>query len=222
MGWKGHVMIARRHVFILLALVLVTVAMSAGAFSRLPALAPIHWNWRGEADGFGSRWTISLVFPVTAAFLVALFLALPMLSPIRDASDRSRLAYGRCAVVGIVGVVLIHATILGRALGWAIDVPSSILVIAGALLAGIGNEMKNVRRNPWIGIRTPWTLASDDVWERTHRVGRRLMVAWGLTIALAGLVLPNWAAIVIVIAGAIGLTVWSMAYSYALSRQANV
>ena len=211
-------MVVRRHVVILLALVFLTAAMSAAAFSHLPALAPIHWNWRGEADGFGSRWTLAMAFPMTAAFLVALLLALPMLSPIRDTSDRSRLAYGRCAVVGVVGVVLMHATILGRALGWAIDVPSALLMIVGAILAGIGNEMENVRRNQWIGIRTPWTLASEDVWERTHRVGRWLMVAWGVAIALAGLVLPNWAAIVIVIAGAIGLAVWSMVYSYALSR----
>jgi uncharacterized membrane protein len=159
------------------------------------------------------------MFPVIAASLVAVLLALPRTKPFGDGSGPSRFAYGRAAVVAVAGVALMHAGLLGRALGWAVDVPRVILVIVGMMLAVMGNEMPNVRRNPWIGIRTPWTLASDAVWKQTHHVGRWLLIALGVATALAGALLPNWVGIIVVIAGAIGLCVWSMAYSYAKSKR---
>jgi uncharacterized membrane protein len=70
-----------------------------------------------------------------------------------------------------------------------------------------------------MGIRTPWTLKSDYVWERTHRVGGRLMALLGIVVALAAIFLPIWAGVVIFLPGLLTLCAWAMFYSRSLARE---
>ena len=97
-----------------------------------------------------------------------------------------------------------------------------VAVAGGAyLFMALGNWMGKIRRNPVMGIRTPWTLKSDYVWERTHRVGGRLMVVLGGVVALAALLLPVWTAIVIFLPGLLTLCAWAMFYSRSLARKGS-
>jgi uncharacterized membrane protein len=212
-------MMTRRHISILIALLLIAVAMSAAAYPRLPAQVAIHWNWRGDADGFGPRWLLALMVPASASLIVALLSVLPMIGPMRREFPRWRSAYGRICVAVVAALTLCHAALLSSALGRPVDVPMVMLLILGVMLAVIGNLLGKVRRNFWVGIRTPWTLASDAVWERTHRIGARLTVAHGLALAAAALLLPTWAGLSVLLGGTIMLVVWSLVYSCWLYRR---
>jgi len=82
----------------------------------------------------------------------------------------------------------------------------------------LGNVMGQVRHNYFVGIRTPWTLADEEVWRRTHRMGGRLFVLGGLAIAAGGLVGGPW----LVAAILTSLTVAGLGpvvYSYWIWRQ---
>jgi uncharacterized membrane protein len=86
----------------------------------------------------------------------------------------------------------LHVLMLGLALGWPIDSARAFPILIGALFVGIGNLMPRVRPNWFVGVRTPWTLSSDEVWRRTHRVAARAMIAGGLMLAIGGLQPAEW------------------------------
>jgi uncharacterized membrane protein len=128
-------------------------------------------------------------------------------------------AFGPSAIA-IVGLFVgMHGLALAYAGGYRLPVGSSAFVLAAAMLAVVGNSLGKVRRNSLYGIRTPWTLASDVVWERTHRVGSRLMVAHALATAAAALWLPAWAVFATLIGGAIALCGWAFIYSRRLANR---
>jgi uncharacterized membrane protein len=80
----------------------------------------------------------------------------------------------------------------------------------------MGNWMGKIRRNRLIGIRTPWTLADNDVWDRTNRLGGRFAVVVGLVVAATGLLLPPLVSVALLLVGVLSLTLWACVYSYKL------
>jgi uncharacterized membrane protein len=111
-----------------------------------------------------------------------------------------------------------HFAILSQAFGISISIMRLLPAAVGVLLIVVGNALPRVRPNWWFGIRTPWTLSNDRVWERTHRVSGYVFVALGV-LALGALVLPI--GITASAMGVIGLAaaVWSIGYSYYVYRQ---
>jgi uncharacterized membrane protein len=99
-----------------------------------------------------------------------------------------------------------------------VAVVPSILALLAMMLAVMGNSLGKIRRNQLFGIRTTWTLKSDVVWERTHRMGGRLMVAHALAVAAAAIWLPAWAGFAILIGGLAVVCTWSTIYSWRLYR----
>jgi uncharacterized membrane protein len=176
-----------RWLYLSIALTLATLGGSmylyAFEYDRLPEQIPAHWNVVGEADRWMAKEDVFGVFLLVPLIMVGLIIAtlvLPWLSPKPFEVDpfRSTYAYIMALVVALLG--FIHMTIL-----WASLQPGLPLVrilIAGIFLflALMGNVLGRVRRNFWIGVRTPWTLASEKVWIRTHRVTAWLFVAMGL------------------------------------------
>jgi uncharacterized membrane protein len=174
-----------------LALVLIVVAllMSVLVYGRLPERIPTHWNVHGEVNAYSSKAFGAFFMPVVMAGLFLLFLALPAISPrgFRFESFRSVWGILQCAILGLL--LLVHALMLFAALGKPVDVPRGVEAGVGLLIAVLGNFLGKVSRNFFVGIRTPWTLASEEVWLRTHRLGGRLFVLGGLAmfvLALAG------------------------------------
>jgi uncharacterized membrane protein len=99
-----------------------------------------------------------------------------------------RAAYDTVVTGTIALMTVIHVLALGSALGWHVNMPKVVLVSLGVLFILLGNLLPLVRSNFIIGIRTPWTLSSETVWTRTHRVGGYAMVAAGVITIVAGLV----------------------------------
>lgn len=206
-------MTARTAFITMAALTLAACAASALLYASLPEMIPMHWNASGQIDGWGHKQGAAWFVPGLMLALVALTWLLPWLSPHRFRVDEFRATYHTIMVGLAVMFAGIHAIMLGAALhpGW----DSSRWLIGGLCLAlgFIGNLLGKVRRNFWVGVRTPWTLASDVVWDATHRLAARLMSASGLVGALvivAGG--PPAVAFVVVLSGAIVPALWSLVY----------
>jgi uncharacterized membrane protein len=150
---------------------------------RLDSLAervPVHWNIEGRPDGTMPRESALFLMPAFMAGFIVLAALFPWLSPRSFTVEGFRPTFEFTIFLGVLLIGYIHAVMLFA--GLRPDVDSGRWLIGGLFLffALLGNVMGKLRRNFWAGIRTPWTLASDRVWIRTHRLAAYLFVAAGV------------------------------------------
>ena len=199
--------------------------ISAWYYPSLPASIPIHWNIHGKVDGYGSRATIFLM-PSAATGLLLFFAALPALSPAKFEVDSFRPTYLFLMVVTVALFSYIQLVILAATFQELGGGPKR-WDLARALVGGMfvffglmGNVMGKVRKNFYIGIRVPWTLASDRVWNDTHRLAAWLMVAGsavGLFLVMTGA--PLSLAFGVLFASALAPVVYAFFHYKALERR---
>jgi uncharacterized membrane protein len=165
-------------------------SLIVGASLPDDVLLPIHWGLNGEPDGYAGKWTALLLPAGITAAMSLIFYALPAIEPRREGLERSRGLYlwGWVALLLIGGAI--QLALVAPALGWPVDSTRLIVGATGAMLVLIGNQLGKSRSMYLMGVRTPWTLASEDVWIRTHRLAGKLMVAGGLLIVAAALLAP--------------------------------
>jgi uncharacterized membrane protein len=211
-----------RYLLVCAALVVTALALAFVYYPSLPARIPIHWNMDGVANGYGPRAVVFAV-PALMAALTVFGVALPWLSPRTFTVDSFRDTY--CfiivAVVGMVGYL--HAVTIWSIHAGGIDPARAALGGVAVFMLLVGNLMGKVRRNFWIGIRTPWTLANEKVWYATHRLAGKLMVACSLLCGLgltAGL--PMRACLAVLLAGALIPAAYSLMYYKRLERSGNL
>jgi uncharacterized membrane protein len=180
-------------VFALLAL-----GFSAAVLTKLPEQVPTHFDIHGEPDDWMSRNYAAFAVPIFAFALMAMFNLLPKISPRRQNLDRFDDTYWLIANTVVLFVCALHVLVLGRALGWPVDIASATLFGVGLLFMVLGNVLPRTRSNWWMGIRTPWTMESENVWRATHRLaGKTFMVGGAVTVIAAMLPesLRPWVAI---------------------------
>jgi uncharacterized membrane protein len=160
-------------------------AMLAAAFWVLAVTPPdarvaIHFDAQGTPNGWATPAAAVFLMPGLAGLMWGLFKLLPKIDPRSDNLARSA---GAVAAIGIA-VNLLLAVLQGVILGGALGRPAPAahlgLVLVGGLLVVVGNVMGKLRPNYTVGIRTPWTLANERVWDQTHRFGGKVFVAGGL------------------------------------------
>lgn len=164
--------------------VLIAVLAAVWLYPQLPPQLPVHWDLQGHANGYMSRFW-GAAFPALTILALAMVTALlPLISPRRFGITPFMSAYG-IVMLSVQGAALVVGlcTLLDGA-GYALPMPTIAMLSVGVLLMVIGNYMGKLRRNFFIGIRTPWTLASDAVWERTHRLGGWLFMLAGVVIVI--------------------------------------
>jgi len=192
--------------------------ISLAVFERLPERVPTHWGISGQVDGWSSRTFGAFALPALMLMIWGLCYWLPAIDPRRGNYAKFRGTYD-IVVAAILGFMLIvHVAILAVSLGVNVPIPVVISLAVGMMLVLVGNLLPRARPNWFFGIRTPWTLSSDRVWDRTHRLGGRMMVVAGLIIAVSGFAPPPWPGILIGVAAA-GAAVVPIVYSYIIWRE---
>lgn len=172
-----------------LILIVALFGLVAWFYPTLPDPVPTHWNMAGEVDGYMAKpWGAVLPALIAAGTWVVLRI-LPFISP-KGFRMESFMPAFRIMVLAIVAMTtLVSGLALLAAAGYEIGIAGLVTGLVGVLLIVVGNYLGKVRRNFFVGIRTPWTLASEEVWYRTHRLGGWLFVLAGLVFlvgALAG------------------------------------
>jgi uncharacterized membrane protein len=204
-------------------LVAAAVAAPAWLYPGLPDRIPTHWNIEGKVDQYGGKWTL-FAFPMLMAGMLVLFYFLPALSPRHFEVETFRPTYllimdivlGLFAYMQGVLLYTVYRNVHG---GESLDLGRGFLAGLFLFLALMGNQLGKVRKNFYIGVRVPWTLASDRVWNDTHR-----LAAWVLTAAGAvGFVLTLLGvsvivSIVLLVGSALLTIIYSFVHYKALER----
>lgn len=192
--------------------------LSAIVYARLPSPMATHWGINGQPNGYSSRFIGAFLMPGMALALWAFMRGLPIIDPRRANYAKFQGTYDLMVNALVTFLAVIHVVMLGTALHWPVPRIDRMTPLAvGALLLLLGNVLPRARPNWWFGIRTPWTLSSDTVWTRTHRVGGYLMTAAG-AITLCTVLLPPAAGFVVLMVAVVGASLGSVVYSYFVWR----
>ena len=163
-------------------------AFSVWAYPRLPEVVTTHWNFRGEPNGTSSRLVAAGLLPLFLAVLPLIFRALPKIDPKGENYAKFTDAYWLIANSVILFLAGVHVVVLLNALGTPVDINLVIGLGVGLLLMVMGNYLGKVQPNWFMGVRTPWTLASEFVWRKTNRTAGWLFVLAGLIVAVAAFI----------------------------------
>jgi uncharacterized membrane protein len=192
-----------RALLLCILMILAMTAITAYYYPALPESLPIHWNAAGQVDGYGARWHLWLLGPGCMSALLLLAIVLPWLSPKQFEVQASGATYGYLMALPIALMAIIELVVLGAALGVRIEMARVVPALIFMMLILMGNPMGKVRRNFFLGIRTPWTLASESVWRATHRLAGKLMVGTGvLGLCAVWLGAPHWLLLALMLAWA--------------------
>lgn len=165
-------------------------------YPHLPDKVPGHWNIQGQVDAYYSRSFGAFFAPFLTIAIYLLMLLIPLLDPRRDNYQRFSGAYTFLRWSLVVFFMLVYAATILVAMGYQVDVALMVKALVAILFIVIGNFMGQFRHNYFVGIKTPWTLANEEVWQRTHRMGGRIWVLGGFVCLAMAPLQANWSAYV--------------------------
>lgn len=196
------------------AIIAIQIIVGIYGFLVLPDTVPIHWGLNGQPNGYGPKWVDTFLFPLISIGIYVLVRVLIAAGP-RLGGRQNTTANLQIARVVLAGIILfmlvIQLAVIAQSLDVGLDMTTIVMLALSVLFIFIGNYMGKIRRNFWMGIRTPWTLTNAVVWERTHRLGGWLFVAVGL-IGIPCSFIPAiriWGVVVPLIAVSIFLYIYS-------------
>lgn len=194
--------------------------MTVAVYDRLPDPIATHFDLHGQPNGWMPRAMGAWFAPV---FGLALWLFVRFVPKVLPASEKKRLPDGQLALVSSLTalfLVAVHALVLYVALVPGASLMRPVWLLLGAFFVALGLVLPRVKRNAFVGIRTAWTLTSDENWARSNRVGGYSMVVGGIGAALAG-ILGGATGGVVAIAFLLGSALVPAVYSLVLARRGD-
>lgn len=182
----------RSEIFPILC-ILIMLTLAVIAWPQAPDQIPIHWGLNGEPDNYAGKFFGLLIAPLIALGIYLLFLVLPKIDPGGANYEKFWRRFLLIRNIIIVVLLCIKLVTFLWILGIEINMSMAVFLIVGVLLMVLGNYMGKLRPTWFVGIRSPWTLSSEESWDKTHRVGGKLFVIIGLMTVIAGLLQETWA-----------------------------
>ncbi len=164
---------------IILAMIALAFIVGLLLYPQMPDPMPSHWNIAGEVDGYMPRFWGLFLLPLVLVGIFLLYLAIPRIDPLKANIAAFIREYNLMMALLSGFMLYVYILTILWALGFEFNMNLMILPAMGVLFIAIGNLMGNARRNYFVGIRTPWTLSSDTVWAKTHRLGKWTFIAAG-------------------------------------------
>lgn len=202
---------------VIAAIVVASFVIAAYFYPQMPERMASHWNARGEVDGYMSRFWGLFLMPLLSLGLALLLVMIPRLDPLKANVAQFRKYFDRFVVLILLFMLYIYLLTILWNLGTRFNMVQLMAPAFAVLLYYSGVLIEKAKRNWFIGIRTPWTLSSDAVWDKTHRLGARLFKISGV-LALLGAVFPDYA-IVFVLVPVLVAALVTVVYSYVEYRR---
>ena len=166
-----------------LILILLPFAVIPFIWDQMPAQIPSHWNLQGEVDGYSSKTAGLLMLPAINMLVYLTLLYLPKIDP----KKRIEIDQKPIPVLRTLTILLllgIHAWMIINALGGDINSQSWIYLGIAIFFLVMGNYLRTIEPNYFIGIRVPWALEDANNWRKTHKFGSYVWVAGGLLLVI--------------------------------------
>ncbi|MBS7653169.1 MAG: SdpI family protein [Candidatus Bathyarchaeia archaeon] len=202
----------RKVEIILLGLTLLPFITGVYFYPHMPERMASHWNIGGEVDGYLPKFWGLFLIPFILLGLVLIFISIPRIDPLKANIEKFRKYYDVFIIIFFIFMFSIYSQVILWNLDLKISPNATIPIGLGLLFFYIGILCENSKQNWFIGIRTPWTLSSERVWEKTHKLGGKLFKIAGIS-ALFGAFFQSYA-LFFILAPAILVSICSMIYSY--------
>ena len=182
-------------------------------WNTLPEQVPSHWDVNGEIDGWSSK--PFFVFGLPSIMLAAQWLCvLVTAADPKKANHSGKVLHLVLWIIPVLSIILSAMTYM-VVLGHTVRVEVIMPLIIGLLFTIIGNYLPKCKQSYTVGIKIPWTLHSEENWNRTHRFAGRLWLVCGLGIMLTAFFGGFWVFLPIVLV----MVIAPMVYSYVLHRK---
>lgn len=203
-----------------LLLVVISIILGCYFYTIFPARVPMHWNINGQVDSWGSAFSGAFILPMILIGMYILFILLPFIDPKKEKYQQFEKVYRIFRILIMLVMFAVYLIASFNALGYSIRVEVWIPAIIGLFFIVMGNYFGKIKPNWFMGIRTPWTLSSEEVWNKTHRLGGKLFMVLGLLMMLTP-VWPWQSAIMfwVVIVPVLLVAVVPMVYSYVIYKK---
>lgn len=198
--------------WVILILIVIGFVIGIYFYPSLPSRVPIHWNSQGQIDGYGSKLFGALGIPLMNLGMYLLFIVLPYIDPKRKNYENFQSTYQYLKYLLIIFFLGLEVITLLIATGVVDNTPLLIQVLVSLLFILLGNVMGRFKHNYFVGIKTPWTLANEQVWRKTHRMAGPIWVIGGILnilLAITGMTFNGMAFIIIIITIVLVPTVYS-------------
>ena len=211
--------IDRKFLIGIIVLLLIPFVVSFIFYPKLPEKVATHWNAAGEPDGYSSRFFEAFFLPFLLVFIDALLIFIPMIDPLKENIMKFKDYYYGFVIVFTLFMFVVHLWTLLWNVGIKTSINFVIPVLMGCLFYYLGVLLEKAKRNWFIGIRTPWTLSSDTVWDKTHKLGATIFKICSI-IAIIGSFFPKHSDLFILIP-ILGASIFLFVYSYLEYQKEN-
>lgn len=205
----------------IIVLILIIGATLAGVFlwSQLPDPMASHWDVNDQVNGYMSRFWGVFMMPLVLLGMFLIFLVIPQIDPLKANIAQFRGTFNLFIAFMVGFMTFVHVLTLLWNLGYtSFGIGDAILPAMGLLFIVVGSLLRKAKRNFFIGIRTPWTLSSDYVWDKTHKLGSVLFMLSGVLAVIGGF-FGGMVAFWMLMVPLLGSTVFLFVYSYVLYQR---
>lgn len=197
----------------IIGIVLIPFVYLAFLWNTLPEKVPTHWNYKGEIDRWGDKYSLIGLLFLLPVLTYLLLLIIPKIDP-KKRIDLMGGKYYQLKFIIVLLMSLLSLFILYLTKNQSISNPNLIFALIGILIVVMGNYFKVIQPNYFLGIRTPWTLENKEVWKSTHTFASKLWFIGGLLIIIGGIILPDDFFLVVFLSIIALIAIVPMVYSY--------
>ncbi len=209
----------RATTILVLLMVIAATIVGVVLWNRLPDLMASHWGPNDEVNGYISKFWGVFLMPLITLGMLVLFMIIPSIDPLKANIAQFRDVFNLFITLIVAFMVYIYFLTLRWNLGYTdFGISKAMLPALGILFFFVGYMLRKAKRNFFIGIRTPWTLSSDRVWDETHRLGSVLFMISG-ALAFIGSFLGGMTAFWFLFAPLMISTLITLVYSYLLYQR---
>lgn len=212
MGWLEGDKVKSGVWIVIIAIVLLFFALGSYYYPQMPESMASHWNSQGQVDGYMSKfWGLFLV-PFLSLGLALLLVFIPKIDPLRANIEKFKQYYHGFVVIVLLFLLYIYLLTIFWNLGFRFNMVQLLVPAFAILFYFCGVLIEKAKRNWSIGIRTPWTLNNDKVWDKTHLIGGKLFKV-AAVITLLGVIFQSYA-IFFILGPVILASLFTIIYSY--------
>ncbi|MFA6461330.1 MAG: SdpI family protein [Candidatus Woesearchaeota archaeon] len=204
---------------LVISIILISVLIGIVLYPYLPEQMASHWNAQGEANGYSGKFWGTFLLPIITLILFLILIFIPRLDPLKSNLKSFEKYYETFILIFVLFLTYLHLLILIDNLDIDFNFTLALIPAFSVLFYYVGILISKVKRNYFIGIRTPWTLNSEEVWNKTHQLGGKLFKVAAI-VSLSGLALGKYA-FWIMLLPILGVSLFIVVYSYWIYRKIN-